>query len=108
MSIVTVYCVFADEAEARRIGRLLVEEKLAACVNILGECRSIYRWQDRVEEASEIPALFKTTADAAERLLERLALLHSYDVPAITVWPVERALKSYANWVAESVVRSAG
>ena len=90
MSIVTVYCVFADEAEARRIGRLVVEEELAACVNILGPCRSIYRWDGRIEEASEVPALFKTTAEGAERLVERLALLHSYDVPAITVWPIDR------------------
>ena len=108
MSIVTVYCVFADESEARRIGRLVVEEKLAACANILGSCRSIYRWQDRIEEASEVPALFKTTAAAAEQLVERLALLHSYDVPAITVWPVERALESYATWVGDNVAKSAG
>jgi periplasmic divalent cation tolerance protein len=100
--------VFADEAEARRIGRLVVEERLAACVNILGGCRSIYRWQDRIEEASETPALFKTTANAAERLVERLALLHSYAVPAITVWPIERALPGYAEWVAENVTRSSG
>jgi periplasmic divalent cation tolerance protein len=102
MSIVTVYCVFADEDEARRIGRLVVEEKLAACANILAPCRSIYHWQGRIEEAAEVPALFKTTAEAAERLVERLALLHSYDVPAVVMWPVERSYDAYAQWVAES------
>ncbi|WP_338504149.1 divalent-cation tolerance protein CutA [Sphingomonas kaistensis] len=106
--LVTVYCVFADEAEARRIGRLVVEERLAACVNILGPCRSIYRWEGQIEEASEVPALFKTTAEGAARLVQRLALLHSYDVPAITVWPVERAIESYAAWVENNGEEMAG
>ncbi|UUR08722.1 divalent-cation tolerance protein CutA [Sphingomonas glaciei] len=105
MSIVTVYCVFADEAEARRIGRLVVEESLAACVNIMGPCRSFYRWDGQVEEAREVPALFKTTADVAERLVQRLSLLHSYDVPAITVWPIDRTLDDYEKWVARSVLQ---
>jgi periplasmic divalent cation tolerance protein len=104
MSIVTVYCVFADEDEARRIGRLVVEESLAACVNILGPCHSFYRWDGQVEEAREVPALFKTTDAVADRLVERLTLLHSYDVPAITVWPIDRALEDYEKWVARSVL----
>jgi periplasmic divalent cation tolerance protein len=108
MSLVTVYCVFADEAEARRIGGLVVEERLAACVNILGTCRSIYHWEGRIEEASEVPALFKTTAEGAEMLVHRLALLHSYDVPAITVWPIEQAVESYAEWVANNVDETTG
>lgn len=105
MSIVTVYCVFADEDEARRIGRLVVEESLAACVNILGPCRSFYRWDGQVEEAREFPALLKTTDTVADRLVERLTLLHSYDVPAITVWPIDRALEDYEKWVARSVLQ---
>ncbi|NJC06153.1 periplasmic divalent cation tolerance protein [Sphingomonas kaistensis] len=106
MSIATVYCVFADDEEARRIGRLVVEESLAACVNIMAPCRSFYRWDGRVEEAREVPALFKTTDDVANRLVERLTLLHSYDVPAITVWPVDRALDGYEKWVARSVLQA--
>lgn len=105
MSIVTVYCVFADEEEARRIGRLVVEESLAACVNILSPCRSIYRWDGRIEEGREVPALFKTTEAVADRLVDRLALLHSYDVPAIAVWPIERTLEDYAGWVGRSVLQ---
>lgn len=105
MSIVTVYCVFADEEEARRIGRLVVEESLAACVNILSPCRSIYRWDGRIEEGREVPALFKTTEAVADRLVDRLALLHSYDVPAIAVWPIERTLEDYAEWVERSVLQ---
>lgn len=99
MSIVSVYCIFADEDEARRIGRLVVEEGLAACANILGTCRSIYRWEWRIEEASEVPALFKTTTEGAERLMLRLQQLHSYDVPAIVVWPIADVPLAYARWV---------
>lgn len=97
--LVTVYCVFADEAEARRIGRLVIEERLAGCVNILEACRSIYRWEGRIEEASEVPALFKTRAEVAERLMLRLQQLHSYDVPAIVVWPIADVPLAYARWV---------
>ena len=101
-SIVSVYAVFGSDEEARRIARLAVEERLAACVNILGPCRSIYRWQGRIEEAGEVAAIFKTGADRAGALLERIAALHSYDVPAAVVWPIADALDAYAEWVDES------
>ena len=99
--IVSVYAVFADADEAARIGRMAVEERLAACVNILGPCRSIYRWQGKIEEAEEVPALFKTRAESAEALIARIAELHDYDVPAAVVWPIEAALPAYAEWVVE-------
>jgi periplasmic divalent cation tolerance protein len=99
--IASVYAIFADAAEARRIGRQLVEERLAACVNILGTCQSIYRWQDKVEEAEEVAAIFKASAGRTEELIRRLAELHSYNVPAATVWPIEFALPAYAEWVKE-------
>jgi periplasmic divalent cation tolerance protein len=97
--IVSVYAVFADADEAQRIARTVVEEGLAACANVLGPCRSIYRWQGAVEEADEVAALFKARADKAEALTARIAALHSYDVPAIAVWPVESAWPAYADWV---------
>ena len=99
-AIVTVYAVFADADEAGRIARILVEEGLAACANILGPCRSIYRWQGAVEEAEEVPVLFKTTSAGAGPLLSRLAALHGYEVPAAVVWPIAEALPAYAEWVA--------
>lgn len=98
-AIVTVYATFADEAEAARIARLLVEERLAACANILGPCRSLYRWDGKVEDAAEAAALFKTAADCAEALIARLAELHSYDVPAAVAWPIVQAFPEYAAWV---------
>lgn len=101
--IVTVYAAFADAEEAAQIGRTMVEERLAACVNILGPCRSIYRWQGAIEEADEVQALFKATAAKAEALIARIADLHSYDVPAIVVWPVDAALPAYAEWVQQEI-----
>jgi periplasmic divalent cation tolerance protein len=99
MSVVTVYAIFADPAEAQRIGMAVVEEKLAACVNILGPCRSIYRWEGAIETATETPALFKTTMEKSDALIMRVKELHSYSVPAIVVWPIERLLADYGDWV---------
>lgn len=103
MAVLSVYCTFANAQEAERIGRTVVEERLAACINILGGCRSIYRWQGKVEEADEVAVILKTTADAAERLIVRLTELHSYEVPAIAVWPIEKLPSAYAAWVEQEV-----
>lgn len=103
MSVVSVYCIFANAEEAERIGRIVVEEGLAACINILGPCRSIYRWQGEIEAAEEAPAILKTSAEAADALISRIAGLHSYDVPCIAVWPIDKLLLSYAEWVEQSV-----
>ena len=97
--IVTVYATFPNEEEARRIGRQLVEERLAACINILGPCHSIYRWQGAIEEADEIPALLKTSRPGP--LIKRLAELHSYEVPAAAAWPIAEASPPFAEWIAE-------
>ncbi len=101
--IVTVYAAFASAEEAARVARVVVEERLAACANILAPCRSIYRWQGAIEEAEEVPALFKTSAGLAQALIARVAELHSYDVPAAVAWPIANSLDSYRVWVKETV-----
>jgi periplasmic divalent cation tolerance protein len=103
MSVISVYVVFADANEAERIGRLVVEERLAACVNILGPIRSIYRWKGAIESAEEVAAIFKTTHDRADPLITRIAGLHSYEVPCIATWPIDKILGSYAEWVEDCV-----
>jgi periplasmic divalent cation tolerance protein len=103
MSVVSVYAVFATADEAERIGRAVVDERLAACVNLLGRIRSIYRWQGAVESAQEVAAVFKTTEAEADALITRIAGLHSYDVPCIATWPIDKILGSYADWVEDSV-----
>ncbi|HVF82915.1 MAG TPA: divalent-cation tolerance protein CutA [Sphingomicrobium sp.] len=99
MPILSIYCVFANYEEASRIGRTVVEERLAACINILAPCHSIYRWQGKLEEAEEVPAILKTGTDRVDELIARLAELHSYDVPAIVCWPAQRMFSAYGEWV---------
>ena len=103
MSVVSVYAIFASVEEAERIGRAVVEERLAACINILPPIRSIYRWKGAIEEANEVAAILKTTAASADALITRVAALHSYDVPCIVTWPIDKVLGSYAEWVEDSV-----
>ena len=102
MSIVSVYAVFANAEEAERIGRTVVEDRLAACVNILGPIRSIYRWKGQIETADENAAIFKTRHDRADALITRIAALHSYDVPCVVTWPIDKVLSTYADWVDDS------
>ena len=103
MSVVSICAVFANADEAERIGRVAVEERLAACVNIHGPVRSIYRWQGAVETADEVAAIFKTNNLGVDALITRIAGLHSYELPCIVTWPVDKLLGSYADWVEESV-----
>ena len=105
MSIVTATAIFATEEEARTIGRTIVEERLAACVNLGGTVHSIYHWQGDIAEADEVAASFKTTAAMADALIARIAELHSYEVPCVYSAPVEKLLASYGDWVEENVRR---
>ena len=100
MSVFSVYVVFANREEAMRIGRIVVEERLAACINILAPCTSLYWWDGAVTQSDETPALLKTASEQANALIARIADLHSYDVPAIAAWPAERVPSSFAEWIA--------
>lgn len=99
--IVTIYAIFGSSEEAETIGAAMVEARLAACVNILAPCRSLFRWDGEVQAEEEVPALFKTTREGAEALIAAIAERHSYDMPAICVWPIDRAAPGYAEWVGE-------
>jgi periplasmic divalent cation tolerance protein len=103
MSVVSVYAIFASAEEAERIGRTVVEERLAACINILPNVCSIYRWQGAIETSEEVAAILKTSAAVADALIARIAALHSYDVPCIVTWPIDKVLGCYAEWVEGSV-----
>jgi len=103
MSVISVYAVFRDADEAERIGHMVVEERLSACVNITGSIRSIYRWNGAIESANEVAAIFKTTEARADALITRIAELHSYEVPCIVSWPIDRILGPYADWVEDSI-----
>ena len=103
MSVVSVYVLFASSEEAERIGRIVVEERLAACINIFGPVRSIYRWDSAIESAEEVAAILKASDAEADALITRIAGLHSYEVPCIATWPIDKILGAYADWVETSV-----
>jgi periplasmic divalent cation tolerance protein len=103
MTVTSVYVLFANAEEAAHIGRLTIEKRLAACINILGPVRSIYCWEGSMNETDEVAAIFKTTKAGADALIEAIAELHSYEIPCIVTWPNEQVLSRYADWVADSV-----
>jgi len=89
-----------DEECANRIALAVIESRLAACVNILPRIQSVYRWQGKVESATEIPLLFKSTASAYPALEAKIRELHPYEVPEIVALPISQGLPAYLNWVA--------
>jgi periplasmic divalent cation tolerance protein len=89
--------------EAQRIARTLVEQRLAACVNIVAPVESIYSWKGAVESAAEWLLLIKTTAEAFPRLCARLAELHSYEIPECICLAIEDGGEEYLNWIGDSV-----
>ena len=101
MEPISVYIVAADAAEAQQIARTLVEDRLAACVNVLGSVSSIYRWQGAVEQATEVALIAKSRRDLFDRLTARVRALHSYDTPAIVAWPILAGDAAYLGWIAD-------
>lgn len=93
----------SSREEADKIARALVETHLAACVQILGPMKSIYRWKGAVEEAEEFLLIMKTTATSLARLRSELQKLHSYEIPECVEIPIESGLPAYMHWIDESV-----
>jgi periplasmic divalent cation tolerance protein len=89
--------------EARSIAHALVERQLAACVNLVPQIESVYRWQGKVETATEWLLVIKTTAEAFTRLREALSDLHSYEVPECVAIAIEDGSAAYLEWMGESV-----
>ena len=99
MEFVFAYITAGSRDEALRIGRALVEERLAACANILDGMTSIYRWQGAIEEATETVLIAKTRAELFDRLAARVRDLHSYEVPCVVELKVGRGNPAYLDWL---------
>lgn len=100
--LVVVLCTTpADKSET--IARTVVDERLCACVNVLPQVRSFFRWEGKVDVADEHLLVIKTTAAAFELLQDRLVALHPYDVPEVIALPVAEGLPEYLSWVVDSV-----
>ena len=89
-----------DETTARNLAAHLVESRLAACVNIMAPCRSVYYWHGRLEETSEVPLLIKATSSSYAALEAAVREHHPYELPEIIAVPVTRGLPAYLEWVA--------
>ena len=101
MSAVLVYMTAGNRAEATRIGRVLVEENLAACANVIDGMTSVYRWQGEICEDAETVLIAKTTEALAVTLTERVKALHSYDCPCIVTLPLSGGNAAFLDWISE-------
>ncbi len=108
MSALIVITNTPDRGVALKIARALVERKLAACVNVLAECTSVYRWQGKLETATEVPLLIKTRAAIYDDVEAAIKSLHPYELPEIVAVPIERGLPAYLEWINAETVTEIG
>ncbi len=99
------YCIIqsttANEEEAKKIARHLVEKKLIACCSIIPTVTSIYRWKDEITEDNEVLMIMKTKAELYSKVEKEIKKLHSYEVPEIICIPINAGSKEYLNWIDE-------
>ena len=100
MDALLVLTNLPDREAALRLAHALIERRAAACVNVLSECTSVYRWQGNVEAASEVPVLIKTTATAYAELERTVRALHPYELPELIAVPLSGGLTEYLQWIA--------
>lgn len=93
------YVTAGSRDEALRIGRVVVEERLAACANVIEGMSSIYWWQGAIEQADEAVLIVKTRAELVDRLTARIKSLHSYDVPCVVALPIDGGNPAYLQWI---------
>lgn len=101
-----LYVTVADRAQALSIGRVLVEERLAACVNIGGAIDSIYRWRGKIEQEQETTLIIKTAKRHIPALIKRVRELHSYDVPCIVAFDIIDGCPDYLQWLEDETKTS--
>lgn len=106
MSAIVVYITAANRAEAHRLGKTLLAERLVACVNVVGPISSHYWWQGKIESAREMLVLAKTRAGLAAAVIQRVRTLHSYAVPCVVTLPIHKGNPDFLRWIeAETAVR---
>jgi periplasmic divalent cation tolerance protein len=101
MNALLVITNLPDRAIAERLAESLIAKRLAACVNVLAPCRSVYRWKGAVQHDEEHPMLIKTTSERYPELEAEIRAQHPYELPEIIAVPIERGLSGYLAWVAE-------
>lgn len=101
MPVIVVFSTFPSPEKAAEVAKTLVTEQLAACVNMVGSVRSIYRWQGELSDDTETLAIIKTTSERLDALQARLVALHPYEVAEVIVLPVTGGHAPYLAWVTE-------
>jgi periplasmic divalent cation tolerance protein len=101
VAILVVMVNMPDPESAQRIATAIVEQRLAACANVMAPCRSVYRWRGEVETADETPVFFKTTRAGYPALEAAIRGLHPYELPEIVALPVAAGLPAYLAWIAD-------
>lgn len=91
---------FPDNKGAVALAEALIDQHLAACVNVLSPCTSIYRWQGKVESADEIPVLIKTLRQHYDRVEQLIKMMHPYELPEVIMVPILNGLPAYLQWIA--------
>lgn len=99
MPMEMVYFTAASREDVLRIGRTLVEYRLAACINVLGEITSIYRWDGAIQESTEVAALAKTSSDKVSQVIDRVKALHPYSCPCVISWPIAGGNPAFLEWI---------
>ena len=103
MKITFIYMTAGSKDEAKKIGKELVVSRLAACVNILDNMNSFYRWDGEIQDDTEVVMIAKTTEDRLPELIEKVKSMHSYDCPCIVSLPVLGGHQPYLDWITEEV-----
>ena len=99
MTAIFAYITTPNREEALRIGRALVEGRLAACINVLDGMQSIYRWEGRVEETHECVLLVKTRKEQSDQVIRKVKEMHSYSCPCVVFWPLTGGNPDYLSWI---------
>jgi periplasmic divalent cation tolerance protein len=100
---IVVLTTCESEEQAQGLARHLIEQRLAACVNILPGARSVYRWKDKIEDAAEFVLIIKSRREIFVKLREAIAHLHSYEIPEVIALPVVDGSDAYLNWLDREV-----
>jgi periplasmic divalent cation tolerance protein len=100
MNALLVLTNLPDRAAAEKLAEALIQKRVAACVNIMAPCRSVYRWKGAVQHDEEYPVLIKTTRESYAALEAAIREAHPYELPEIVAVPIERGLPAYLDWVA--------
>jgi periplasmic divalent cation tolerance protein len=105
MDPVIIMTNFPDRVSALALAKELVDQRLAACVNVLSECSSVYRWKNEIEHADEVPVLIKTLSQNYPQVESLVRRMHPYELPEIIAVPVVEGFPGYMQWIADETLQ---